>query len=103
MIIPTQAAYPAARFRRARQTPARRALTRETALGAGDLIWPIFVCEGSGETQAVPSMPGVVRRSVDLAAKAAREAADLGIPAICLFPYTKSAPATAPRRGTPTT
>jgi porphobilinogen synthase len=88
MITPTQATYPAARFRRARQSAARRALTRETALGVGDLIWPIFVCEGKDETQAVPSMPGVVRRSVDLAAKAAREAADLGIPAICLFPYT---------------
>ncbi|WP_405050567.1 porphobilinogen synthase [Sediminimonas sp.] len=88
MITQSQAAYPATRFRRARQSGATRALTRENALSVGDLIWPIFVCEGENEVQPVPSMPGVVRRSVDLVAEAAREAADLGIPAICLFPYT---------------
>ncbi len=88
MITPSQAPYPATRFRRARQSSATRALTRENSLSVGDLIWPVFVCEGENETQPVPSMPGVVRRSVDLVAEAAREAADLGIPAICLFPYT---------------
>ncbi len=88
MITPSQANYPATRFRRVRQSGATRALTRETLLGVGDLIWPIFVCEGENAVQPVPSMPGVVRRSVDMIAEAAREAADLGIPAICLFPYT---------------
>jgi porphobilinogen synthase len=57
-------------------------------LSAGDLIWPIFICDGQGVRQPVASMPGVERLSVDLAVKAAETAAGLGIPAICLFPYT---------------
>ena len=85
---PTQSSYPATRFRRARQSPAIRALTRENALSVGDLIWPVFVRSGEGIDEPVPSMPGVMRRSVDKIVEAAREAADLGIPAICLFPYT---------------
>ena len=85
---PTVAPFPAARLRRARQSPAIRALVRQNALGVGDLIWPVFVRDGKGVEEPVPSMPGVVRRSVDLIARAAREAADLGIPAICIFPYT---------------
>jgi porphobilinogen synthase len=48
----------------------------------------VFICDGVGVTQPIASMPGVVRRSVDLIARAAEEAAGLGIPAICLFPYT---------------
>jgi porphobilinogen synthase len=85
---PTQAAFPATRFRRARQSPALRALTRETTLSVDDLIWPVFVRGGEGIKEPVPSMPGVFRRSVDQITEAAREAADLGIPAICIFPYT---------------
>jgi len=54
----------------------------------GDLIWPVFVRDGTGVEEPVASMPGVVRRSVDLIARAAKEAHGLGIPAICLFPYT---------------
>ncbi len=88
---PTIAPFPAARPRRTRQTPSIRALVRENTLTTGDLIWPVFVRDGTGEEEPVPSMPGVCRRSVDLIAKAAREAADLGIPAICLFPYTDPA------------
>ena len=88
---PTIAPFPAARPRRARQSLAIRALVAETSLGVGDLIWPVFVRAGTGIEEPVPSMPGVMRRSVDLIAKAAREAADLGIPAICLFPYTDAA------------
>ncbi|SEM87217.1 porphobilinogen synthase [Palleronia pelagia] len=84
----TQAPYPAARFRRLRRTPALRALVRETTLTVDDLIWPIFVRDGTNERDAVPSMPGVERVSIDLLVETAREAADLGIPAICLFPYT---------------
>jgi len=88
---PTQAAFPATRLRRTRQTPALRALVAENSLSVDDLIWPVFVREGDGIEEPVPSMPGVVRRSVDRIVQAAREAADLGIPAICLFPYTEGA------------
>jgi len=85
---PTIAPFPAARPRRARQSEAIRALVRQNSLTAGDLIWPVFVRAGTNEEEPVPSMPGVMRRSVDLIAKAAKEAHELGIPAICLFPYT---------------
>jgi porphobilinogen synthase len=90
-MIPSQAAFPATRFRRTRQSPAIRALTQENTLSAGNLIWPVFVRDGDGVEEPVPSMPGVMRRSVDRVVEAAREAADLGIPAICLFPYTDPA------------
>lgn len=85
---PTVAPFPSARLRRTRQSPAIRALVRSNTLSVDDLIWPVFVRDGKDTEEPVPSMPGVMRRSVDLIAKAAREAADLGIPAICLFPYT---------------
>ncbi|MCE8520116.1 porphobilinogen synthase [Ruegeria pomeroyi] len=90
-MTPTVAAFPAARFRRARKSPALRALVRENTLGVDDLIWPVFVREGEGIEEPVPSMPGVMRRSVDKIAEAAVEAQALGIPAICLFPYTDAA------------
>ena len=63
-------------------------MTQENTLSVGNLIWPVFVRDGEGVEEPVPSMPGVMRRSVDRVVEAAREAADLGIPAICLFPYT---------------
>ncbi|MCR9127290.1 MAG: porphobilinogen synthase [Rhodobacteraceae bacterium] len=85
---PKVAPFPMARLRRTRASGALRALVRETQLSAEDLIWPIFVRAGEGIEEPVPSMPGVVRRSVDRVADAARMAADLGIPAICVFPYT---------------
>ena len=85
---PVLAPFPATRLRRTRQSPGIRALVRENALSAGDLIWPLFVRSGAGIEEPVPSMPGVMRRSVDRIAEAAREAADLGIGAVCLFPYT---------------
>ena len=88
---PDAAPFPKARFRRVRRTPALRSLVRESTLSVEDLIWPVFVRDGEGIEEPVPSMPGVVRRSVDRIAEAAREAADLGIPAICLFPYTDPA------------
>jgi porphobilinogen synthase len=88
---PTVAPFPAARLRRTRQSPAIRALVRQSSLAAGDLIWPVFVRSGHGQEEPVPSMPGVMRRSVDLIARAAREAYDLGVPAICIFPYTAMA------------
>ncbi|MES2667313.1 MAG: porphobilinogen synthase [Pseudomonadota bacterium] len=88
---PISAPAPAARFRRLRRTPALRALAQENTLSAGDLIWPVFVRDGMGVVEPVASMPGVNRLSVDLVVEAAAEAASLGIPAICLFPYTDPA------------
>ncbi len=82
------AAFPAARLRRTRQSASIRGLVREHTLTADDLIWPVFVRDGEGIEEPIASMPGVVRRSVDKIVEAAQEAADLGIPAICLFPYT---------------
>ncbi len=83
-----QGQHPLTRFRRLRRTPALRNLVQENTLTAGDLIWPVFLCDGTNQRQPVASMPGVERRSLDLVVEAAAEAAELGIPAICLFPYT---------------
>jgi porphobilinogen synthase len=83
-----QAPFPAARLRRTRRSPAIRAMVAENSLTPGDLIWPVFVRDGEGVEEPVPSMPGVIRRSVDKVVEAAQEAHALGIPAICLFPYT---------------
>lgn len=79
---------PITRLRRKRQSSAIRALVSENTFSVNDLIWPVFVREGENLEEPVPSMPGVVRRSVDRVVEAAHAAADLGIPAICLFPYT---------------
>jgi len=70
-----------------RQNPALRKMHRENILTVGDLIWPVFVQEGSDTSTPIASMPGVERQTIDRLIVAAREAADLGIPAICLFPY----------------
>ena len=88
MKTPLTAPYPANRFRRTKKTSEVRALVRENNLTTADLIWPVFICDGENVSQPVPSMPGVFRHSVDRIVEAAKEAADLGIPAICLFPYT---------------
>ncbi|MCE0507178.1 MULTISPECIES: porphobilinogen synthase [unclassified Roseivivax] len=90
-MTPVQAPYPATRFRRTRQSPALRALVQETSLAPSDFIWPIFLRDGEDLAEPVASMPGVQRLSVDRAVAAAREARTLGIPAICLFPYTDPA------------
>jgi porphobilinogen synthase len=90
-MLPTPAVFPAARFRRLRRTDALRRLAQENVLTANDLIWPVFVRDGAGIEEPVPSMPGVHRLSVDRAVAAAERAADLGIPALCLFPYTDPA------------
>jgi porphobilinogen synthase len=65
-----------------------RRLMRETLLTPADFIYPVFVLEGQGERQAVPSMPGVERKSIDLLVEEAKEILGLGIPAIALFPVT---------------
>jgi porphobilinogen synthase len=67
-----------------------RRLMREHTLTVDDLIYPVFVLEGSNQTEAVPSMPGVERKSIDLLVEEARELADLGVPAMALFPVTPS-------------
>ena len=85
---PTISQFPATRLRRTRQSSAIRALTRQNDLSVDDFIWPVFVRSGEGIEEPIPSMPGVFRRSVDKVVEASREAADLGIPAICIFPYT---------------
>ncbi|RYG92154.1 porphobilinogen synthase [Loktanella sp. IMCC34160] len=82
------APFPANRPRRLRATPALRSMVRENTLTPADFIWPIFLMEGTDAETPVPSMPGVVRRTVDRVGAAAKEAWELGIPAICLFPYT---------------
>jgi len=80
--------YPALRMRRARATAWSRALHRETILTPADLIWPLFVTEGTGVEDPVGSLPGVSRWSCDGIAKRAKEAVELGIPCIALFPNT---------------
>jgi len=92
---PIVAPFPAARLRRARQSGAIRAMVRENSLSPDDLIWPVFVRDGTDIEEPVPSMPGVVRRSVDRIGAAAREAAALGIPTICIFPYIETSLKTA--------
>ena len=73
-------------MRRTRRSAALRALVAESTLGPADLIYPVFVLDGEGRSEAVPSMPGIERKSVDLLLKEAAEASSLGIPAIALFP-----------------
>ncbi|HEX9906730.1 MAG TPA: porphobilinogen synthase, partial [Propylenella sp.] len=79
------------RMRRNRRTDWSRRLVRESTLSVDDLIWPIFLVDGDGIRQDVPSMPGVQRLSVDEAVRAAERAVELGIPAIALFPFTDPA------------
>ena len=87
MTLP-MSSYPATRLRRTRASAWSRALHRETILTPADLIWPLFVTEGSGVEQPIGSLPGVSRWSVDGIAARAKEAAALGIPCLALFPNT---------------
>ena len=82
------AAYPALRMRRPRAAAWSRALHAETVLTPADLIWPLFVTEGKGAEEPVASLPGVSRWSIDLIVERAREARDLGIPCLAIFPNT---------------
>ena len=90
-MFPILPPFPHTRMRRMRRTPALRDLAQENRLSVKDLIWPIFITDVPGADVEVPSMPGVVRRTLTGAVQAAEEAARLGIPAICLFPYTDPA------------
>jgi len=78
--------YPNTRLRRNRAHDFSRRLVRENELYVNDLILPVFVIEGENQTQAIESMPGVERLSIDLLTKKAVQIAELGIPAIALFP-----------------
>ncbi|WP_156320130.1 porphobilinogen synthase [Croceibacterium atlanticum] len=82
------ASYPAIRMRRSRATAWSRAMHRETILTPADLIWPLFVTEGRGVEDPVASLPGVSRWSLDGIAARAKEAVELGIPCLALFPNT---------------
>lgn len=85
-----QRSFPATRFRRMRRDDFSRRLMREHTLTSDDLIYPVFVLEGHGRREAVNSMPGVYRQSIDELLKTAAEAVALGIPALALFPVIES-------------
>jgi len=80
--------FPSTRLRRNRRTEWSRRLVRENQLTVDDLIWPVFVVEGSNQEVPVVSMPGVTRYSIDLLVRTVGSAAELGIPAIAIFPVT---------------
>lgn len=80
--------FPAVRLRRNRRTDWSRRLVRENQLTVNDLILPVFVREGDDQQEAIDSMPGVFRYSIDRFVQVARDAAELGIPAIAIFPVT---------------
>ena len=85
---PGRGPYPATRMRRMRRDDFSRRLMRETQLSAADLIYPVFVLEGEGQREAVESMPGIERLSIDLLCDEAAQIHALGVPAIALFPVT---------------
>ncbi len=78
--------FPQTRMRRSRRTAALRNLVAESALGPGDLIYPVFILEGENRTEAVISMPGVERKSIDKLLLELADVVALGVPAIALFP-----------------
>jgi porphobilinogen synthase len=80
--------FPLTRLRRSRSADWSRRMVQEHRLTASDLIWPLFIVEGTAQRQGVASMPGVERLSVDLIVEAAKQARDLGIPCLALFPNT---------------
>ncbi len=80
--------YPARRMRRMRKDDFSRRLMAESQLSVNDLIYPVFVLEGENQREAISSMPGVERKSIDLLLEEAQELVDLGIPAIAIFPVT---------------
>ena len=81
-------AFSTTRMRRMRRDDFSRRLMRETVLTANDLILPVFVLDGVQRTEAVASMPGVERQSLDVLLRTAEQALDLGIPMLALFPVT---------------
>ena len=90
--------FPGTRLRRNRRDQWSRRLVAENSLTTADLIWPVFVTEGSNSRAEVASMPGVYRLSIDLLVQAVGEAKALGIPAVALFPQTDPATKTPDAR-----
>lgn len=82
----THGQFPFIRMRRGRRTSSLRRLAAEARLSVDDLIYPVFVLEGKGKVEAVPSMPGVSRKSIDKLLVELTEVRDLGIPSVALFP-----------------
>jgi porphobilinogen synthase len=80
--------YPGVRMRRMRRDDFSRRLMRESRLSSDDLIYPMFVLDGEGQREAVASMPGIERLSIDLVLQEAEQLVTLGIPAVALFPVT---------------
>jgi len=89
------ASFPAARLRRTRAFAWSRAMVAETVLTPANLIWPLFIAQGEGIEEPIASLPGVSRWSIDGIVARAREARDLGIPCVALFPNTPRALRTA--------
>ena len=83
--------FPSTRMRRNRQSEWVRRMVCENQLNAHDLIWPVFVSEGQGVRREIESMPGVFRYSIDVLVEEIAIAAELGIPAVAIFPETDSA------------
>jgi len=83
--------FPQVRMRRNRRTDWSRRLVSENQLSVNDLIWPVFIQEGTNQKTEIPSMPGVQRLTIDHLVEAAKSAADLQIPALALFPATDPA------------
>ena len=86
MTIDSLSQFPAIRMRRMRKDAFSRAMMRENVVTAADLIYPVFILDGKNRREAVPSMPGVERVSVDLLLPIAEECVALGIPVLALFP-----------------
>ncbi|MGY9044007.1 MAG: porphobilinogen synthase, partial [Rhodobacterales bacterium] len=84
------APFPLSRPRRLRQSDWMRRMVSETVISPDDFIYPMFICEGDNITDPIPSMPGISRLSIDMAIEMANHAANVGIPAIALFPYTEN-------------
>ena len=78
--------FPAVRMRRMRRDEFSRRLMREHRLSADDLIYPVFVLDGQNKTEAVASMPGVLRLTLDRLLPVAERSLALGVPALALFP-----------------
>ncbi len=90
--------FPRRRMRRLRHDDFSRRLVREHRLSVDDLIYPVFVIDGQNRSEAVPSMPGVERVSIDRLLKQAERCAQLNIPAIALFPVVDNRFRTADAR-----
>lgn len=84
--MPIFSQFPQKRMRRLRRDDFSRRLVRENHLKVDDLIYPVFVLDGQNREEAVPSMPGVVRQSIDRLLHQAEKCSQLGIPAMALFP-----------------